>query len=278
MGDRFYIPINPPMPLDQLMQIPLQQWQHRTLDNPDYPGADAFFNWRSMVNIDIADPALRTQTEEMFDQMASTPEGQRRIRQAYGLQKAQENPTANLWTVDHPRITVRTDPRVDGAAARMDGIIFVNPTTVTNAPYEGADGTFHRASLNTTLYHELGHLNDPFIVLPAYKSTRIAWQAMQTTQCNAILAQAGLDPSKPHANSELSSNLRTALAEWREQSDSNVEYPVMYDTNDYASRYFHEAPRAHIHLNEGHRPSAGPLPANEEAIHHHMFRPPGVAR
>lgn len=110
----------------------------------------AGFNWKNYIQIH-GDGPLADQIRRSLDEMASTPEGQRLIRDAYDATNVDGNPTGKYNLV----VTDQDLSNYGGAVAGTYGMAMQNNGGIYM--YEDMQGGMHHMTLQRTLFHEMYH-------------------------------------------------------------------------------------------------------------------------
>ncbi len=233
MDKPFYLPVDPPLPLEQVRQFTPEQLAARTLYDPHYAGFDPKFDWHDYVALNMKNGPFKKEVEAALDHMATTEEGQHTLRQAaalWNIEKQHGNlrhfddtlDTADFMRMgdaafNHRKRTefaAATDKIIidddkkfatalsDGgcAASLAHGTVHLNEAQIRHFEPLATDGKLHHESTENYLKHELGHLMDPlnlYLYRGLIEQRSQATHAQVETNLDRALRQAGFHGHLP---------------------------------------------------------------------------------
>lgn len=157
---RIYFPVGRSVSTEELRQYSDAQLENRDLNDPRFAGFDRNFNWRDYISVgpDMPD-TVRANIEQSLDQIASTPEGQHTLRQAYAMQHARDQ-EARGPHVPPRRISIALTTSSVSEADIHNGTIRLRLSDIENGYFTDPSGNAWQYSFQHIIYHELCHMKD----------------------------------------------------------------------------------------------------------------------
>lgn len=216
---RMYIAVGSWLTAEQLRRIAPERLIQRDLWDPRFAGVEVDFDWRTHLDIAIAEPAMRARIEATLDQLATAPEGQHLIRQAAANQQVRAR---QAQAPSRIRMVMGEGNQFDG----QQGMLFINHQQMARYAFESIGDTQVAYSYQHTLIHELFHAADG-LNTPHHKEL--------------------LNADAPRLATHLGVNARDSFSLFMfrigDMGRHYMETPAIRATNSLMQRFFCEPPR-----------------------------------
>lgn len=242
---RYFFPVGHELSTAQLSRFSWTDMQTRSIYDPNFRAPeDPKFNWRKYLELQFNDKKVEAQVSRTLDQIASTPEGQQIIRQAYAMQNYRMR-TGDIGDDTGKKARPRGyDDKLfigDQTNAAQSlfipsfNMIMVYEPEISGHSLPGRDGRYYHLSMPGVLFHELCHAADGLSLASRQRYLGEVKGPELRAEERAIFAAArvaGTDPNdSPRAN------------EWWEKRGSISEYPAILATNVFMQKYYGEKPQ-----------------------------------